>query len=62
MFADDVLLYSRTSEELQKRLGMWRKALEDRGMKISRKKTVYFCAGEKRREEKSNCRTSMCQG
>ena len=39
MYADDVVLCAETKVELEQRLEAWRRALEERGMKISRKKT-----------------------
>ena len=42
MYADDVVLCAETKEELEQKLEAWRKALEDRGMKISRTKTEYL--------------------
>ena len=51
MFANYVPLCSSKREELQKRLEIWRKTLEERGMKISQKKTEYLCAGGRREQE-----------
>ena len=45
MYADDVVLCAETKEELEQKLEAWRKALEDRGMKISRRKTEYLQLG-----------------
>ena len=45
MFADDVVLCSRTREEAEEKLEDWRRVLEDRGLKVSRKKTEYVCTG-----------------
>lgn len=42
MFADDVVLCSVNREEVGRKLESWRKAMEDRGLKISRKKTEYL--------------------
>ena len=42
LFADDVVLVTRTREEAERKLEMWRRALEDRGLKISRTKTEYL--------------------
>ena len=39
MFADEVFLCTSTREEFQIKLEIWTKALEERGMKISRKNT-----------------------
>jgi hypothetical protein len=41
LFADDVVIMTRTREEAEHRLEMWRHALERRGMRVSRKKTGY---------------------
>ena len=43
MFADDVILCCTKKHELEGELKKWRKALEDRGMRISRTKTEYLC-------------------
>ena len=45
MFADDVVLCSETREEVEGEIENWRKALEDRGMRVNQKKTEYLCAG-----------------
>ena len=45
MFADDVVICAESQEEVEERLERWRRALEDRGMCISRKKTEYLCVG-----------------
>ena len=45
MFADDVALCTETKEEMERRLEEWRSRLEDRGMRVSRQKTEYLCAG-----------------
>ena len=42
MYADDVVLCAESKEGLEQKLEAWRKALEDRGMKISRRKTEYL--------------------
>ncbi|XP_047484180.1 uncharacterized protein LOC125035913 [Penaeus chinensis] len=46
MFADDVALNGETNEDVEERLEQWRRALEDRGMKVSRQKTEYLCMGD----------------
>ena len=46
MFADDVVLCEPTQEKLQEKLEEWRRALEERGMKISRVKTEYMSLQE----------------
>ncbi|XP_047487973.1 uncharacterized protein LOC125038499 [Penaeus chinensis] len=46
MFADDVALNGETNEDVEERLEQWRRALEDRGMKVSRHKTEYLYVGD----------------
>ena len=48
MFADDVLLFSGTREEFQNRFEIWRKILEERGMKITQRRPSTYALGEKR--------------
>ena len=43
LFADDIVIFEETSEEVEWRLKSWRYALERRGMKVSRSKTEYLC-------------------
>ena len=43
MFADDVVMCSREKDVLEVELEQGREALEKRGMKLSRAKTVYMC-------------------
>ncbi|KAK4317682.1 hypothetical protein Pmani_011243 [Petrolisthes manimaculis] len=42
LFADDIVLVCKTKAELKRELSRWRRALEDRGFKISRTKTEYL--------------------
>lgn len=42
LFADDIALISDDLTKLQNSLNDWKKALEDNGLKISRKKTEYM--------------------
>ena len=45
MFAVDVVMCSNDQEAAEKKLEKWRKSLEDSGIKVSRQKTEYLCAG-----------------
>ena len=42
LFADDIVLIDTTREGVEGRLETWRKAIEDRGLKVSRTKTEYM--------------------
>ncbi|XP_046989009.1 uncharacterized protein LOC124594687 [Schistocerca americana] len=42
MFADDVVLREQSIDRLEEKLEDWRKALEERGTKISRTKSEYL--------------------
>ena len=42
LHADDIVLCGSRSEVVEKKLEEWRRAMEDRGLKINRKKTVYL--------------------
>ena len=42
VFADDIVFCGTRSEVVEKKLEEWRRAVEDRGLKINRKKTVYL--------------------
>ena len=43
LFADHIVIFEDTREEVEQRLECWRYALERRGMKVSRSKTEYLC-------------------
>lgn len=47
LFADDIVLCNTSKEKVERKTENWRKALEDRGLKISRKIAEYlrFCTG-----------------
>ncbi len=42
LYADDIVLCGTRSEGVENKLEEWRRAMEDRGLKINRKKTVYL--------------------
>ena len=46
-FADDILICSKSQEQVEEKLESWRYALERRGMKVDRRKTEYMCVNER---------------
>ena len=42
MFADDVVLCGKQRQDVEDQLQAWRRALEDYGIKVSRKKAEYL--------------------
>ena len=42
LYAGDIVLCGTRREVVEKKLEEWRMAMEDRGLKINRKKTVYL--------------------
>ena len=42
LYADDIVLCGTRSEVVETKLEEWRKAMEERGLKINRTKTVYL--------------------
>ena len=48
LYADDIVLCGTRSEVLEKKVEEWRRAMEDRGLKINRKKTAYLRFNEDR--------------
>ncbi len=51
LFADNMVLCSTSRDEVEQKTENWRRALEDRGLKISRKKTEYLRFLDGRDEE-----------
>ncbi len=46
LFADDIVLCSTRSKHVKRKLEEWRRAMEERGLKIIRKKTGYLGCNE----------------
>ena len=42
LYADDIVLCGTRREVVEKKLEEWRRPMEDRGLRINRKKTVYL--------------------
>ena len=51
LFADDVVLFGESREELKTRLETRRRAMEDREMRASRQKTEYLYIGKREANE-----------
>ena len=51
LFADDLVLCENTPEEAEEQLGLWRNAIENKRLRVSRNKTEYLpsssCPGSK---------------
>ena len=45
LFVDDIVLYRKNLRELEDNLEIWRNALQERGLKVSRSKTEYLKVG-----------------
>ena len=54
LFADDIVLMGESREDLNKKLELWREALEVYGLRISRSKTEYMECKFSLRRENSN--------
>ena len=48
MFADDIVLCDDTKEKVREKLEAWRRVMEERGLKVSRKKTEYMAFNAER--------------
>ena len=42
LFADDIVLVDETRDGVNRKLELWREALEDKGLRIDRTKTEYM--------------------
>ena len=47
MFADDIMICSKSKEHVEEKLESWRYAFERRGMKVNRRRTEYMCVNER---------------
>ena len=52
LFTDDIVICEEIGEEVEQRLESWKCALERRGIKVSRSKTVYLCINGKNDDER----------
>ena len=50
-FVDNMVLCGESQEDLETRLEIWIRAIEDRGMRASRQKTEYLCIREGEMDE-----------
>ena len=46
LYADDLVIIASSEQELKKRLGAWKKRMEDRGLRVSMPKTKGMVSGE----------------
>ena len=51
LFADDIVIFEKTGEEVKRRLECWSYALERKGMKVSKSKTKYLCINGRNDDE-----------
>ena len=42
LFADDLVICENTLEQSKEQLELWRKAIENKGVRVSRSKTEYL--------------------
>ena len=61
LFADDIVIYEETREEVEWRLEPWRYALKRREIKKSRSKTKYLCINGGNDEEIVKMEDTKCQ-
>ncbi|GJV91044.1 ataxia telangiectasia mutated family protein [Tanacetum coccineum] len=54
IFADDIVLVSKMQQGLNGRVEQWRKALEDKGLRVSREKTEYLRCNFNRNDSDQN--------
>ena len=45
LYADDIVLVSKTMEDLKNRLWNWKNALESKGLKVNSRKTKLMASG-----------------
>ncbi|KAF3708357.1 Retrovirus-related Pol polyprotein from type-2 retrotransposable element R2DM [Channa argus] len=51
MFADDIVIWSKSRKQVEENLERWRSALESTGIKLSHSKTEYMCVNERTQVE-----------
>lgn len=56
MFTDDIVICGESREQVEGKLKRWRLDLEQRGMKVSRRKTEYMGVNESELVERSRCK------
>ncbi|XP_071727373.1 uncharacterized protein [Rutidosis leptorrhynchoides] len=60
IFADDIVLVSKSKDELNRRLEQWRVALESNGLQISRQKTEYLRGEFDRNDDEQDDGVNIC--
>lgn len=46
MFADDIIIYGESKEQMEENLGRWRYVLERTRMKVTQSRTEHVCVSE----------------